>query len=333
MVKAVSARVTELSREDRFAGTVLIAHRGRIVHQQAVGLANRESGTPNTLETQFRNGSMNKMFTATATMQLVEAGKLSLDDTVGKVLPDYPNAEVARKVKIRHLLSHTGGTGDFFGPEFSRNRLTLKTHSDYLALFGSRAPQFEPGSQWRYSNYGMILLGAIIERVSGMTYYDYVQRHVFEPAGMRSTGSLPETDKVPNRSTGYMRVNNGWTPNTDTLPTRGMAAGGGYSTVGDFFRFAEALQSGKLVSKASLQQMTTPGLNPRYGFGMGLGANGASRSFGHGGGAPGQNGELRIYPDSGYVVVVLSNLDPPTASQLADFIAARLPSQMAHTAR
>jgi CubicO group peptidase (beta-lactamase class C family) len=324
-VKAVSARVSELSREDRFAGAVLIGHRGRVVHQEAVGLANRERKTPNTLDTQFRNGSMNKMFTATATMQLVEAGKLSLDDTVGRILPDYPNAEVARKVKIRHLLSHTGGTGDFFGPEFEKNRRTLKTHNDYVALFGPRAPQFEPGSQWRYSNYGMILLGAIIERVTGMTYYDYVQKHVFEPAGMKSTGSLPETDAVPSRATGYMRVNDVWTPSGHTLPWRGIAAGGGYSTVGDFFRFAEALQSGKLVSKASLRQMTTGGINPRYGFGMGLSPEGATRWFGHSGGAPGQNGDLKVFPDSGYVIVVLSNLDPPTGSQLSDFIAAKLP--------
>ena len=221
--------------------------------QKAVGLANRETNTPNTLETQFRNGSMNKMFTATAVMQLVDAGKLSLDDTVGKVMPDYPNADIARKVTIRHLLGHTGGTGDFFGPLFMKNRLTLKTHADYVAMFGDRAPLHEPGAEFRYSNYGMVLLGAIIERVSGMSYFDYVRTKVYEPAGMTSTGSLPESENVPHRSTGYMRRNDAWVPNTDTLPWSGTSAGGGYSTVGDFFRFAEALQSGKLISKASLR--------------------------------------------------------------------------------
>ena len=246
------ARLTEaqtierVDRENRrsaqggsFSGAVLIGHRGRIVFEKAVGLANRESRTPNTLDTQFRNGSMNKMFTATAVMQLVEAGKLSLDDTVGKVMPDYPNADVARKVTIRHLLGHTGGTGDIFGPEFMKNRLTLKTHADYVAMFGHRAPLHEPGAEFRYSNYGMVLLGAIIERVSGLSYFDYVRTNVFEPAGMKSTGSLPETETVPNRATGYMRSNDAWVPNTDTLPWSGTAAGGGYSTVGDFFRFAE----------------------------------------------------------------------------------------------
>jgi D-alanyl-D-alanine carboxypeptidase len=324
-VSALTATIDELVKQDRFSGAVLIGHRGRVVFEKAAGLASRESRRPNTLATQFRNGSMNKMFTATAAMQLVEAGRLSLDDTVGTVMTDYPNAEVARKVTIRHLLSHTGGTGDFFGPEFVKNRLTLKTHADYVAMFGGRAPLFEPGTEYRYSNYGMVLLGAIIERVSGQSYFDYVRAKVFEPAGMTSTGALPEAEPLPNRSAGYMRNADAWVPNTDTLPWSGTAAGGGYSTVGDFFRFAEALQSGKLISKASLTQMITPALIPQYGFGMFLSGEGPTRNFGHSGGAPGQNGDLRIYPESGYVIVALSNLDPPAASKLADFAAARLP--------
>ena len=174
-----------MAKLDQFSGAVLVGRRGKVLWQKAVGLANRENKTPNTLETQFRNGSMNKMFTATAALKLIDAGKLSLDDTVGKVLPDYPNKEIAAKVTIRHLLTHTGGTGDFFGPLFAKNRLTLKTHADYVALFGSRAPVHEPGAEFRYSNYGMVLLGAIIERVSGLSYFDFVRTNVYEPAGMR----------------------------------------------------------------------------------------------------------------------------------------------------
>jgi D-alanyl-D-alanine carboxypeptidase len=327
----LTARMADELAADRFSGAVLIGHRGRIVFQRAAGLENRAAKTPVTLDTRFRNGSMNKMFTATAVMQLVEAGKLSLDDTVGKVIPDYPNADVARTVTIRHLLGHTGGTGDFFGPQFTQNRLTLKTHADYVALFGNRPPLHVPGAEFRYSNYGMILLGAIVERVSGLSYFEYVRTKVFEPAGMTATGSLPETDAVPNRAIGYMRRDDAWVPNTDTLPWSGTAAGGGYSTVGDFFRFAEALQSGKLVSEASLKQMITPGPNRQYGFGMSLAGDGAMRSFGHGGGAPGQNGDLRIFPESGYVVVALSNLDPPAASRMMEFVVARLPLAPAAT--
>jgi D-alanyl-D-alanine carboxypeptidase len=327
-IEAVTVKLDELLKADRFSGAVLIGHRGKIVFQTSAGLANREPRTPNTLDTKFRHGSVSKTFTATAVMQLVEAGKLSLDDTVGKVMADYPNAEVASKVTIRHLLSHTGGTGEIFvpgQPDFLKNRLTLKAHADYVAMFGNRAPLFEPGTQYRYSNYGMVLLGAIIERVSGQSYSDYVRTRVFEPAGMMSTGSRPETDAVPKRSTGYMRRGDAWTPNTDTLSWSGTAAGGGYSTAGDLFRFAEALQSGTLVSKASLAQMTTPVFIPDYGLGMHLRGEGATRNFGNGGGAPGQNAEVRIYPESGYVIVALSNLDPPAASKVSDFIAARLP--------
>lgn len=152
------------------------------------GRANRETGeTPVTLDTQFRIGSMNKMFTAVATLQLVKGGKLALDDPIGKHLSDYPNKDLASKVTVRHLLTHTGGTGDIFGPEFTKNRLNLREHSDYVELYGSRALTHEPGALHRYSNYGYILLGALIERVSGMSYRDYVRSRVLQPAGMKST--------------------------------------------------------------------------------------------------------------------------------------------------
>jgi CubicO group peptidase (beta-lactamase class C family) len=271
---------------------------------------------------------MNKMFTAVATLQLVEAGKLALDDPIGKHLPDYPNKEVASKVTVRHLLSHTGGTGDIFGPEFERNRLKLRTHRDYVKLYGSRGLTHEPGARFEYSNFGFILLGALIERVSGLSYYDYVRNQVFRPAGMSSTDSLPESEHVPKRAVGYMRPYPGadWEPNTDTLPWRGTAAGGGYSTVGDLMRFAQALSSGRLISKATLADATRPH-RQQYGYGFGVEGNGRLRSYGHGGGAPGQNGELRVFPRLGYVVVSLSNLDPPAASQLVEYFALRMPDK------
>src|SRR5262249_36336481 len=144
----------------------------------------------------------------------------------------------------------TGGTGDFFGPEFDAHRLELKTLDDYVTLFGKRGPAFEPGSRWAYSNYGMLLLGVVIQRVSGQSYYDYVAEHVYKPAGMTRTGSEPESEIVSGRSSGYMRARggSGWTPNTDTLPYRGTSAGGGYSTVVDLLKFAEALMGHKLLN-------------------------------------------------------------------------------------
>ena len=240
---------------------------------------------------------MNKMFTAVAALQLVEAGKLALDDPIGKHLPDYPNKEVAAKVTVRHLLTHTGGTGDIFGAVFEQNRLQLRRHGDYVKLYGSNLLGFEPGARFEYSNYGFVLLGAVIEAASGQSYYDYVREHVFRPAGMTATDSLPESTDVPKRATGYMRFGPGapWEPNTDTLPWRGTAAGGGYSTVRDLMRFAQALSSGKLISKASLAEATREH-RQQYGYGFGVQGAGPLRSYGHGGGAPGMNGELRVYP-------------------------------------
>jgi D-alanyl-D-alanine carboxypeptidase len=314
---------------DKFAGAVIVARSGRTVFSGAYGLADRDRKIPNTLHTRFRIGSMNKMFTATAALQLVESGRIKLEDPVGRYLTDYPNKEIADKVTIHQLLTHTGGTGDIFGPEFDAHRLELRTLQDYVKLYSARGPAFEPGSRWEYSNYGMLLLGVVIEKVSGVSYYDYVRNHIFEPAGMTATGSLAEDEVVSDRSIGYMKRDGVWKPNTDTLPYRGTSAGGGYSTVEDLVRFAAALTSNVLLDARHTEILTTgkvetPGRG-KYAYGFNDTIDEGVRSFGHGGGAPGMNGDLRIYPKSGYVIAVLSNLDPPAAGRVSQFVSNRLP--------
>lgn len=316
-------RVDLLAKEDLFAGVVLVARGDKVILERAAGYSDREANRPITSDTQFRIGSMNKMFTSVAILQLADQHKLSLDDTVGKYIPGYPAKDVATKVKIRHLLAHTGGTGDIFGPDFFKKRLELKTLDDYYRLYGARELDQEPGASFRYSNYGYILLGLIIEKASGMSYYDYVREKVFAPAGMTSTDSLPENESVPRRSVGYMRRNGQWKPNTDTLPWRGTSAGGGYSTARDLLKFALALQSGKLLSKERLEEASKAQVGD-YGFGFITAGQAALRRYGHGGGAPGMNGELRIYPESGLVIVVLSNLDPPAATNIDNFLDLRI---------
>jgi D-alanyl-D-alanine carboxypeptidase len=317
---------------ERFSGAVLVARNGKTVFAQAYGLADREKKTPNTLKTRFRLGSMNKMFTAVATLQLVQSGKLDLKAPFGNYLTDYPNKDVASKVTIEQLLSHTGGTGDIFGPEFEKNRLELKTLQDYVKLYGNRAVEFGPGSRWAYSNYGFLLLGVLIEKVSGQSYYDYVRDHIFKPADMTGTASEPEEQLVADRSIGYTRFGGGvLKPNTDTLPYRGTSAGGGYSTVEDLSKFANALQANKLLNAQYTELLTTgkvdtPG-GGKYAYGFGDAIVNGTRCFGHGGGAPGMNGELKICPGPGYVVAVLANMDPPAASRVADFITNRLPTK------
>lgn len=333
-VNALEAKASELAERDRFSGALLVARRGEVVLQKAYGLADRDSGQRNNMNTQFRLGSMNKMFTAVAVLQLVGAGKIDLDAPVGRYLPDYPNAELVSKVTIRHLLTHTGGTGDIFTPEYDKHRLEMRALSDYAKLYGTRGLAFQPGTKWSYSNYGFILLGLVIEQVSGVPYYDYVRKHIFEPAGMRDTDSRPEEEAVRNRSAGYMKseTDGAWVSNSKTLPWRGTSAGGGYSSVGDLFRFAQALTAGKLVIPKLLTMMTSEqagaGFMPqglRYGFGMMVNNGQEPKWYGHGGGAPGMNGELRIYPGTGVVVAVLSNLDPPAATRLVDFFEQRMP--------
>jgi CubicO group peptidase (beta-lactamase class C family) len=331
-VAALRAEIEKQVAADQFAGAVMVTKNSKTIFSGAYGMADREKKITNELHTRFRIGSMNKMFTAVSVLQLAQSGKIKLTGTLGEYLPDYPNKDVASKVTIHDLLTHTGGTGDFFGPEFDAHRLELRTLQDYVKLYGNRGLKFEPGSKWEYSNYGFLLLGVIVEKVSGQSYYDYVRAHVFVPAGMTSTDSLPEDQNVPLRSVGYTKDGGEtWKPNTDTLPYRGTSAGGGYSTVEDLQRFAEALRNHKLLDEHYTELLTTgkvdTGGSDKYAYGFMDRTSGGVRSFGHGGGAPGMNGDLMIYPQSGYAVTVLANVDPPAAGRLASFIGNRLPEK------
>ncbi len=204
-VAALRAQLAADTEAGQFSGAVLVTRDGRTLFEGAYGFADRERGVPNTPQTQFRAGSMYKMLTAVATLQFVQSGTLRLDAPLGTYLPDYPNADVASRVTPHHLLTHTGGTGDIFGPLFTAHRLELRTTGDYLRLYGTRGPQFAPGKQHVYSNYGFILLGALVERLSGKSYDDHVAARVLAPAGMTATGTAPEDSLVPGRAVGYMR--------------------------------------------------------------------------------------------------------------------------------
>jgi D-alanyl-D-alanine carboxypeptidase len=198
-----------------------------------------------------------------------------------------------------------------------------------VALFGARGLAFEPGARQAYSNYGFILLGRIVEEASGLVYDDYIQRRIFAPAGMTSTGNAPERERLPRRAVGYMGFGPDVRSAADTLPLKGTPAGGGYSTVGDLLRFAEALTANRLLDAEHTRLLTGGGATLgngtfyRYDFSGAL--SDGRRYVGHSGGAPGMNGELRIFPDSAYVVAVLSNRDPPLASAVANFVSQRIP--------
>ncbi|MEP7274140.1 MAG: serine hydrolase domain-containing protein, partial [Acidobacteriota bacterium] len=281
--------------DDQFSGVVLIAHNGKPIFQQAYGLASKEHNAPNRVDTKFNLGSINKIFTRIAILQLQEQGRLTLADSIGKILPDYPNKQAATKVTIAHLLEMESGISDFFGSEFDatpKNR--IRTINDYLPLFATKPLAFEPGSRRAYSNGGYIVLGAIIEKISGQSYYDYVRAHVFAPAGMDSTDSYEFDVIVHNRASGYTLKSNGSNGSNGarvndvyTKPARGSSAGGGYSTAEDLLKFTLALEGKKLLGAEGTRRILEGGL-------------------GIAGGAPGPNAALEISPASGYTVIVLS---------------------------
>lgn len=314
-----------VAQED-LSGSFLIARNGVPFHTWWQGLANREAGTAVDARTVFRFASLGKMFTAVAILQLRDAGKLTLDAPLATYLPDYPGKEVAAAVTVRQLLNHTAGTGEVFGEAFAQQAQQLRTHRDYWALYGSRPLEFPAGSKDAYSNYGYILLGSVIEAVSGQDYYQYMQEHVLALAGMTATGWEPESREVPGRARGYVRKNGLWQHETASLPWRGIAAGGGYSTAEDLLRFATALQGGKLLATASLAEATSPQNHKGwYGLGFMVSGEGDQRRFGHEGGAPGASAVISIKPDSGYVVIGLANRDPGAMDHVVNYISQRLP--------
>lgn len=323
-----------LAGADAFSGVVLVAKDGKPFYTKAYGQANRGWKVPNRLDTRFNLGSMNKMFTAVSIAQLVEKGKLSYKDKVGKLLPDYPNKDVAEKVTVHQLLTHTSGLGDIFNDRFfAASRTRFRTVRDFFPLFVDDPLRFEPGARFDYSNAGYQVLGAIIEKASGQSYFDYIREHVYKPAGMTDTDCYDVDADPPRLATGYTRdgTSKGEPRRSNTFlhVIRGGPAGGGYSTVGDLLRFDQALRSHVLLKESSLESLWQdrvdflPAPGSRYGYGFITKRYGRTRIVGHAGGFPGISSELDMYPDLGYTVVILSNVDqgaPVVASRLREWI-------------
>src|SRR5215813_7617449 len=252
MIEHLNAMIDKGVLDDSFSGVVMIARDGKPIFQRASGLASKSYNVSNRVDTKFNLGSINKFFTRVAISQLIEQGKLSPDDTIGKHLPDYPNKEAAEKVTIKHLLEMRSGIGDFFGPKFEATpKDRIRSIKDYLPLFADQPLKFEPGTSQAYSNGGYIVLGAIIEKVAGQSYYDYARERIFKPAGMENTDSYEVDTNVPNLATGYLRDKKGErVSNVYSAPARGSSAGGGYSTAEDLLKFTIALRTYKLLSEA-----------------------------------------------------------------------------------
>jgi CubicO group peptidase (beta-lactamase class C family) len=321
MAEALRTHMKELVDAGRFSGAVLLAKDGEVLFQEAYGLASKRYDMPNRIDTKFNLGSMNKMFTAVAIVQLAEKGKLDFNDFLIEHVPDYPNREVAEKVTIHHLLTHTSGMGSYWNEKFEATWPRIRTVDDLIPLFAGDPLHFEPGARFEYSNSGFAVLGLVVEKVTAQSYYDYVRENIYEPAGMSDTDCYEMDRPVRNLAIGYTRMGpeghqESPGPRRNNLfmhTVKGGPAGGGFSTVGDMLRFSEALRSHKLLSPESTETLLTgrvdmaPDRKYAYGFGDSL-ARG-HRFHGHTGGAPGINAVFRFFPDLGYTYVALANYD------------------------
>jgi CubicO group peptidase (beta-lactamase class C family) len=306
--------VDRIAATGRFSGTVCLARGDSALLLRAWGEADREAQVPNRPETRFNIASVGKMFTAVAVAQLVAAGRLRWEDPVARHIPDWLGP-TSRSITVAQLLEHTSGLGDFLGriaedPARSRYRRL----QDYRAIALADTPAFEPGTGFRYSNVGYLVLGALVESISGRPWDRYLAEEVFAPARMRSTSAYRPPTGERGVARGYVeRPGGGWVPNDSLLAGLGSPAGGAVSTAADLAAFARALRHGRLIPPAMLDSLLVPraamegtGLLYGRGFTIARGAT-ASRMWGHAGGFPGASALLEVHEDGGWVLAVLSN--------------------------
>lgn len=315
IARFLSEYMPTAAERDRFSGVVFVARGDDVLFHRAYGLANRQDSVPNTTSTRFNLASTSKVFTAVAVAKLMEEERLSYDDPIGKHLgSDWISADVGRRVLVRHLLNHTSGLGMYWGEKWDQFASQIRTVQDFrLAVTDALA--FEPGTRYQYSNTGYVLLGAIIERVTGETYYDFVQRTIFTPCGMKSTGFYPTNRAVEGCAIGYFEDKEDGGKLKDNLSLHGSIgspAGGGWSTATDLHRFFLAMDRDQIVAAPSRKILWTPkppaaetGFGfADYGYGFQIGAG----VVGHLGGFPGVEAFVYHFPAFERTFVALSNL-------------------------
>jgi CubicO group peptidase (beta-lactamase class C family) len=305
--------------DKQFMGTVLVARDQTVILDKAYGYANLEWNIQNTPTTKFRLGSITKQFTSACIFLLQERGKLKIDDPVKKYMPDAPAAW--DKVTIYNLLTHTSGIPSFTSfPDYSSTEGTAVTPEQLVARFRDKPLEFQPGEKWNYSNSGYVLLGYLIEKISGETYAKFVQENIFTPLGMKDSGYDSNSEIIVHRASGY-------TPTKDGVQNAGyidmtipLSAGALYSTTEDLLRWEQGLFGGKVLSPASLQKMTTPFLQD-YACGVSVRVQKGHKVIDHGGGIEGFNTQLSYYPDEKLTIIALSNLNGGAPGAIATNLA------------
>lgn len=302
-------------KQNDFSGVILVAHNDKIIEKRAFGLASIEYGIKNRLDTKFNIASITKMITAVATLQLYENGKVGLKEAIGEYLPDYPNKLVRDSVTIHQLLTHTSGNNNFYEGDFLQTgKLKYKNISDFVPLFANDTLLSRPGTKYDYSASGFVILGLIIEKVSGQNYYNYVKENIFRPAEMTNTSELEIDSVVQNKASGYTTFfGESKTPKkNEYYLTKASPAGFHYSTIEDLFKFSKALRNGTLLKKTTVELMFEPkvkGYNTNLGYGIDIDLRYNQPIQGHSGGWFGVRGELMDFMKDNYTVVILSNMD------------------------
>lgn len=297
-----------------FMGAVLVVKDGKVLLDKGYGFANLEWQVANTPESKFRIGSMTKQFTAAAIFLLQERGKLSLNDPVKKYLEVPPAWD---KITIYHLLTHTAGIPNVTAlPEFDAHQRNPAKPDEIIAWFKDKPLEFEPGSKGKYSNSGYIVLGRVIEKASGVSYQDFLADNIFKPLGLKDTGYDSNSAVIAHHASGYQPAKGGFRVADYTDMTVPFAAGALYSTTHDLVAWDEALFGGKLLSKASLEKMTTPFFN-NYACGLGVNEVEGHRVISHGGAIQGFNSFGAYLPADKLAVVVLANVNGPAPDEIA----------------
>ncbi len=319
MTELLETKLGQWSKKDEFSGTVLLAKDGRIIFSQAYGYASKRYEVRNEINTRFKLGSAGKMFTGIAISQLKEKGLLSYHGRIADILPDYPNKEVANQITVHHLLTHTSGLGSFWNDKYHAQWSLLRNISDYIDLFVNDELLFIPGEKAYYSNSGYIVLGMIIEKLTGEIYFDYIRSNIFSPSMMEDTDAFELDRPVKRIATGYTHSSH--LRNFDPGPMRnnnyqtlvkGNSAGGIYSTTTDMHKFINAIQQNQLVSSLTKKELLEGKVNlftSKYGYGFFEYLDNKWISYGHGGGSQGVSTSVRFFPALGYSFVVLSNYD------------------------
>jgi CubicO group peptidase (beta-lactamase class C family) len=315
----LAARVDEylnnLVKQNRFSGAILIARDGRALLSKGYGMANFEDETPNTPQTKFRLGSITKQFTAVAVMMLQERGKLSVQDSVCKYVPECPAAW--QPVTIHHLLTHTSGIWSFTNtPDYRKTMALPSSPAETVARFKDKPLEFAPGERFNYSNSGYVLLGYLVEKISGQTYEAFLRENIFEPVRMTNSGYDHPSELLKHRAAGYSmqtgRLTNA--PYLDmSIP---FAAGALYSTVEDLYLWNQALYAGKLVKQKTLDAIFTPA-KENYGYGLVMDKQFGLRRIAHGGAIDGFTSFIAQFPDEQATIIVLNNIEGFSAEQIA----------------